>query len=103
LDPTDEPDTPAQLGPTDEPDTPVHQYVNAAMIAVALNVSRPGVRHLSGFPDPVVTLAGPQVSQQGWDRGAVERWAAAHGREVRWPDAEQDPEPAGAQPTLWTQ
>jgi hypothetical protein len=77
------------------------QYVNAAMIAAALQVSRPGVRHLSGFPDPAVTLAGPQVSQQGWDRAAVERWAAAHARPIHWPDAEDEIEPEGRQLTLW--
>jgi hypothetical protein len=77
------------------------QYVNAAMIAAALQVSRPGVRHLSGFPDPAVTLAGPQVSQQGWDRSAVERWAAAHARPIHWPDAKDDIEPEGRQLTLW--
>ena len=77
------------------------QYVNAAMIAAALNVSRAGVRYLSGFPDPAVTLAGPRVSQQGWDRAAVERWSDAHGRTVHWPDAAEET-PADLQPALWT-
>ncbi|QCU79148.1 hypothetical protein E7744_14170 [Citricoccus sp. SGAir0253] len=92
----------AAEGPDEEdgPAEPV-QYVNAAMIAAALGVSRPGVRHLSGFPRPAVTLAGPQVSQQGWDRAAVDRWAAATGRPVHWPDA-PEPEPLEAQPALWT-
>ncbi|MBB5750607.1 hypothetical protein GGQ69_002950, partial [Micrococcus sp. TA1] len=48
-----------------------------------------------------VTLAGPRVSQQGWDRAAVERWAEAHGRTVDWPDAPEQT-PADLQPALWT-
>jgi hypothetical protein len=90
----------ASRGPMGSPAGPL-QYVNAAMIAAALNVSRAGVRYLSGFPAPAVTLAGPQVSQQGWDRAAVERWADAHGRTVHWPDT-LEKAPADLQPTLWT-
>jgi hypothetical protein len=90
----------APRGPMDNPAGPL-QYVNAAMIAAALNVSRAGVRYLSGFPAPAVTLAGPQVSQQGWDRAAVEGWADAHGRTVHWPDAIEKA-PDDLQPTLWT-
>jgi hypothetical protein len=90
----------ASRRPLSNPTEPL-EYVNAAMIAAALNVSRAGVRYLSGFPDPAVTLAGPQVSQQGWDRAAVERWADAHGRPVHWPDAAEKA-PEDPQPTLWT-
>lgn len=97
---TDRPVTGISDVPGGLPARPV-QYVNAAMIAAALGVSRPGVRYLSGFPDPAVTLAGPQVSQQGWDRGEIERWASAHGRTVRWPDIHQGTGPADEQLTLW--
>ncbi|MDI3330244.1 MAG: hypothetical protein QJR09_05830 [Micrococcus sp.] len=90
----------ALRGPTSSAAQPL-RYVNAAMVAAALNVSRAGVRYLSGFPDPAVTLAGPRVSQQGWDRAAVERWADAHGRTVHWPDAPEET-PAEMQPALWT-
>ncbi|MCY1157042.1 MAG: hypothetical protein MOP51_61 [Citricoccus sp.] len=90
----------APRGPLNSATEPL-QYVNAAMIAAALNVSRAGVRYLSGFPDPAVTLAGPRVSQQGWDRAAVERWSEAHGRTVHWPDAPEET-PAEMQPALWT-
>lgn len=94
------PEAEVPRGPVSSAGEPL-QYVNAAMIAAALNVSRAGVRYLSGFPDPAVTLAGPRVSQQGWERAAVERWAEAHGRTVDWPDAPEQT-PADLQPALWT-
>lgn len=62
------------------------EFVSTAMVAAALGVTRSGVNHVAGLPAPAVVVKGPRTVTAGFAREAVQEWADARGRDIKWPD-----------------